>query len=378
MQDLTNNPHGYLRQLTGQRWNEVEDMFVFSSNTKEKITQVTEKLNSVGISFLVNKTKSKEVDLHFIHVTKQQVASLTTLPPLQQAPKTDLKPLIEEKYSDKFSLLEKQNKVFRPDEFDRSVPNRFPDDEQCQCVRETMLKTTGDWERPLHIHANHVDLDDTSIHVICSQAPMEENEGDFWNAVIDTSALVLDLTNSTDRQSEEIQRYFPFEVGTSMTFDGDDITVSCVDEKKAVDGNKKLKLHTYTVKRVEAMVDQEVLCTARRLHYRGWPDHGAIQPTELATIVRYVRTNKQMLEHKPLWIHCRAGVGRSGTVAVALGLVERYKEGELTADTYEEIINQLIQSGRRQRNNWFVQTVYQYKLLHEFAMELITGSITID
>lgn len=261
-----------------------------------------------------------------------------------------------------FHELENKNReVERQLTFKNPVPNRFVG-EGTRCPDKTQLidpKT----QKPFQVHANRVELE--GIQMICSQAPTEESEVEFWRAALNNTGRILDLTNKTDREEKGVQRYFPHEVGDK--FQKQNITVACKDEQKGVAGEKKLKLHTYDVEEKEG--SKKIIT---RLHYRGWPDYGAVAVKDLATIVKEIRK-----EPGPLWIHCRAGVGRTGTVAVALALAKMKAEGRLNEQNYAGEIDNLIMKGRSQRDIAFVQSEEQYLLLHEFARGLLDGSINM-
>jgi len=249
--------------------------------------------------------------------------------------------------------------------FTSRVPNRFQEtDRGTRCPDATQLidPTT---EESYQVHANRVEL--AGINMICSQAPIPDSEIEFWRAVFGNTYMILDLTNKSDRIDKQVARYFPHEVGDQLH--KGPISVLCVGEEKSVAGEKKLKLHTYLVKEKQGTTVQEKPIT--RLHYRGWPDSSSITTKDLITIVNQIRSQRQALGDTPLWIHCRAGVGRTGTVAVALALAQMKSEGRLTEKNYAQEIDNLILRGRSQRDILFVQSVNQYQLLHDFAQAIL-------
>lgn len=51
----------------------------------------------------------------------------------------------------------------------------------------------------------------------------------------------------------------------------------------------------------------------RHFHFTTWPDFGVPDPP--TTLIRFVRSFRDRVstDHKPIVVHCSAGVGRSGT-----------------------------------------------------------------
>lgn len=301
------------------------------------------------ISFMV---KVKDDDTHHYFLAYKEQS------PVIQA-KVDETPIKPADFGKKFNALAKRNneaeeRIAESGGYnDESVSNRFQD---IPCPQGTQLQGHET------VHANSVTVG--GVHMILSQAPLPDNETDFWHAASENTYMILDLTNKADREEKGVQRYFPREVGDHSQLKG--IDVACKSEEKAVAGEEKLKLHTYDV----TVGDSESKSVAR-LHFRGWPDFGVIPVRELKTLVTYIRSSQNELSNKPLWIHCRAGVGRSGTVAVALALAKMKDENRLNESNYIKVIDDLIIEGRVQRGTSFVQTSSQYQLLHEFARDLL-------
>lgn len=257
-------------------------------------------------------------------------------------------------YAEKFDDLQKRDgavekKIHDSGGYNTAVSNRFTD---ILCPKSTQL--------PGHetIHANKVTLD--GLELILSQAPLPENEAAFWDAVSKNTNLIVDVTNKTDRIEKGVQRYFPHEIGASTNPQGSpEVHVHC----KSQENYSTVKVHRYDVQ-----VGNQSPKSISRIHFRGWPDHGAVKVEELRELVNRIRSKPTK---QPLWIHCRAGVGRSGTVAVALALAKMKDENRLTAENYSKVIGDLIIEGREQRGTSFVQAESQYQLLHKFAQSLL-------
>jgi protein tyrosine phosphatase len=236
------------------------------------------------------------------------------------------------------------------------VSNRFPPKATgTRCIRNSHIGEASG--RPNKVHANHVKLLDLSPSVICSQAPKPDMEEAFWTQVILHSSLIVDLTNDKDRDFHGVHDYFPEEpIGrllgsVRLEVESTDLKLGEVKYKAMLEGNE--------TKEVE------------RLHFAKWPDAGVISVEALENLLNRIEEKQAKSPLESLWIHCRAGVGRTGTVTVALAIRQLHREGAITSDNYLDVINELILKGRAQRDVFFVQSKDQYQLLLKYAEKLL-------
>lgn len=61
----------------------------------------------------------------------------------------------------------------------------------------------------------------------------------------------------------------------------------------------------------------------RHFHFNTWPDFGVPDPP--TTLIRFVRSFRDRVstDHKPIVVHCSAGVGRSGTFIALDRLIQQ-------------------------------------------------------
>jgi protein tyrosine phosphatase len=62
----------------------------------------------------------------------------------------------------------------------------------------------------------------------------------------------------------------------------------------------------------------------RHFHFNTWPDFGVPDPP--TTLIRFVRSFRDRVStdaHKPIVVHCSAGVGRSGTFIALDRLIQQ-------------------------------------------------------
>ena len=119
------------------------------------------------------------------------------------------------------------------------------------------------------------------------------------------------------------------------------------------------------------------------LQYHSWPDHGA--PQRATSLLQFVRRAGQIhqvsdenelvpkeFHNQPVLVHCSAGSGRTGCFIVLdwmLSLAD--EEGML--DIY-----QTVRELRQKRVN-MVQTLEQYKFLHDALLEaILCGETTVQ
>lgn len=347
----------FLQEKTGlapDEWEiKADSLYTRSALTNDKAQEILNSLKDNKIKAKL--TAGSEHGTSFVRISNKQLSNVPNLPPQMtpQIPARQVSKELKKKFEDLAFAYDKIESIIeKKGGYDDSIPTRFGN---VPCPQWTQL-------RPYKMHANRVELEGMTL--ILSQAPKPESETDFWKTVSENSYLVLDLTNRVDRTSKKIQRYFPHEIGEQWK--NENVSVICIGENIDIADLKKLKRHDYLVEVNEKQKN------VSRLHFRGWPDGGAISVNDLKTIVDHLRsTEKETQGGQPLWIHCSAGVGRSGTVAVALVLSKMSEEGKLDTENYSKVIDKLIMEGRTQRGPLFVQAAAQYQLLHDFAELLV-------
>jgi protein tyrosine phosphatase len=126
------------------------------------------------------------------------------------------------------------------------------------------------------------------------------------------------------------------------------------------------RTYTYQIENTET----GVVKTIKRCHYADWKDLSAVSLPALRVLVQEVET----LSPNPkdlLWIHCRAGVGRTGSLITALVLKEKIERGEINKENLDGSLMDIIVELRKQRGPAFVQQKDQLDLLRQYADSLI-------
>ncbi|MFQ5729005.1 MAG: protein-tyrosine phosphatase family protein [Waddliaceae bacterium] len=236
------------------------------------------------------------------------------------------------------------------------------------CPRETAVSIEGE-EKVLH--ANHVEMPDGSRY-IATQAPTEGTSELFWKTCLsEDSRVVVDLTNSNDRG---VSPYYPIPSPEHVGADGKvsedapgetigDLSIKCTSQK----GEGKIVTSKYTITNTKTGETGEVT----RVHYRGWKDFGGAAAGELQGLIDHIDRVSEQVGGGPMMVHCRAGVGRTGSFITARTLSNLHKSGELTSENFEQTTQDAILSGREQRGPLFVQSQAQLQGLIKFGNELL-------
>lgn len=105
-----------------------------------------------------------------------------------------------------------------------------------------------------------------------------------------------------------------------------------------------------------------------------WPDHKGIKLTHLHQLVSQIRSiRKENPTGGPIIVHCRGGVGRTGTMIVADAIYELFVQKQLNKENMNTIIATLVWTARLQRGPMTVQTPAQMNVLFDYADALLVG-----
>ncbi len=208
-------------------------------------------------------------------------------------------------------------------------------------------------ETAIGFHANKVGKGISQYSFIASQAPLPADFEIFWKSILsENCSTIFDLTGRKDA----VEKYYPNKLSEAKFYGS--MSVQLVQ----VTGN------TYTYEVADSV--KGIRAKVSRFHYADWPDFGVVTSEQLDELVRKVE------EHSPnpadlVWVHCRAGVGRTGTLITALILKEQIATGKITKKNLDVSLVEIVVGLRKQRGAFFVQQLAQLNLLREYATLLL-------
>lgn len=153
-----------------------------------------------------------------------------------------------------------------------------------------------------YINANYItDARGRQLFVAC-QGPTASTVGDFWRLVWHVGAtVVVMLTNLREKGKEQCTLYWPTSEEPRITTGG--VTVS----RRGEAGSDDLRVRKFVLHKGK---EQRLI---RQYHNTSWPDFGVPRHEHhLLDLVSEVR-DATPRDGSPVVVHCRAGVGRTGT-----------------------------------------------------------------
>ena len=174
--------------------------------------------------------------------------------------------------------------------------------------------------------------------VIAAGYPQATNFEAYWLGIIaDSPVAIIDLTT----QNESRRLYYP-QPNQTVTF-----------------GSVKIKHNGYRERAIVYAVScGDKTIEVKRYRYNQWFDGDEPDMATLGFLT-------DLFDKLPgtVWIHCIAGVGRTGTMIAACILKEKISRGEIHPDNYRNEVVQVVSSLRQDRGRSAVNEIQFYALL---------------
>ncbi|XP_063735542.1 tyrosine-protein phosphatase non-receptor type 2a isoform X2 [Eleginops maclovinus] len=174
-----------------------------------------------------------------------------------------------------------------------------------------------------YINASLVMVEEAQRAYILSQGPLRNTCGHFWLMIWEqcTKAVIM-LNRIIEKGSEKCAQYWPTSEEQPMSFTDTGFVVRLLSEEDQ---------SYYTIRVLE--LQNTMTGESREIyhfHYTTWPDFGVPEsPASFLNFLFKVRESGSLgAEQGPAVVHCSAGIGRSGTLALVdtcLVLMDRRK-----------------------------------------------------
>ncbi|KAG8340996.1 putative tyrosine specific protein phosphatase [Trypanosoma vivax] len=212
-----------------------------------------------------------------------------------------------------------------------------------------------------YINGNLIDVGLPHKFVAC-QAPVPDGIADFLKILCDEKIdVVIMLTRLQEGGVLKADRYWPEE---------DEQSVSFYDPKTGSVRVLRDSEHPYEVDTALEITRRRLVIqlpdnsTHQILHvqYTGWPDFGV--PRSAASFEALLSIIKSNTTDKPVFVHCSAGIGRTGTLIGAYAALTHMEQGSLVDTKVFDIV-----ASMKQQRYGMVQRVEQYAVIY---MTLLT------
>lgn len=220
------------------------------------------------------------------------------------------------------------------------------------CPKSTAIQIGNDY-----LHANLVGEEVSTRRFIATQAPIPDDYDLFWESAWQQEGMIIDLTTEKDREGG-VTTYYPKTVEKPKVYGN--FQVELVEESV----EEGAKIYQYRMTNQQTKESK----TIQRVHFDQWLDFNAVSLEHLKTLIAILEKDES---GKTSCIHCRAGVGRTGTLITAFILKEKINSKEIHAGNLESALMDLILKLRRQRGEYFVQQEVQFKLILDYGKSLL-------
>lgn len=236
--------------------------------------------------------------------------------------------------------------------------NRFKD---ILCVKKTAIAFEFEGNKQnRYLHANQLDLSAWGIsldrmNIVAAQAPTDHEILNVWLKVAKCGYTILNLTTRKDN----VNPYAP-SLDKPMLFEPH-FEIKATTELQE---QNSLKIQEFDVNNLAL---EENIGHVKSMQYSYWPDHGIISLDRLINLVDAIEKEGK----NKLWVHCRGGMERTGTIVTSLFLKRLIQDETIGSDNYDFAFANLVVYLRMQRSEMFMQNPEQCKLAYEFGVHCL-------
>lgn len=193
----------------------------------------------------------------------------------------------------------------------------------------------------------------TGLNLVASQAPLKKNENLFWEWIFNCNYYIFDLTSPKD-ELRGYTPYYPTQKGEKYRVGP--FTIELIEEE----GIKKTYKVLYNLTNQSKIIE--------RVHCDNWEDFSTASLNILDDLVQ-----RMTGQNNSFWVHCLAGIGRSGTLIASALLHERIRDGNVSKEDLFDIIPDIVRKIRYERGSGCVQTTEQFRMIYDYGIFLINN-----
>jgi len=225
-----------------------------------------------------------------------------------------------------------------------------------------------------YINANHVNIDSNILNrMVITQGPMPSTSEDLIDLIYThKTCTIFMLCSLIEKNICKCTPYFPITENVHIPYSK--YLVWCTEHHQ----NPTHDLRVLNIKpnaeqgKTNDDKDDNTL-QVRHVMVTSWPDFGLISDHDFKIIIdEYFDCFDKNSDDLPL-IHCSAGVGRSGVLAIVIMLIKHYEVNQkFDAKLFEELFYRL-----RHQRSYAIQTIQQLKFSFSFAKKYIEQKFNV-